>query len=366
MEPGLSGTVRRYVTHAEAIALLSRLLPEIKATPVSAPPNPTYLAAPQNAPIPVTISTPPAIRRSAVPDPLIYHLPIPPHLTSSYTPTTHTATQLVFSLTATSGIYAHLSPLRHRHSILFLHRPWDLIRSSVPCGTLVLQSHVRFDELYTTGFNEAFARGHHVDVTTAVCLQGYKGDHERRIGLVGRVARGWRVDEYACLISDAFQGAETIQLHGGSDRHVEVLASLNAFTSEVVDRVVAAAADLGVRTTANIMILTGAAKGREDGMEAALQAGIAVVAVGHRRSEMWGLRYLASSATKKYAGKCEVVVVDEPDEEEERARQRDQAKRRRAEERLAEAQKVRKEKQKKRKKGNALEAAQHVVSEQVV
>ena len=51
-------------------------------------------------------------------------------------------------------------------------------------------------------------------------------------------------------------------------------------------------------------------------MKAAAEAGMAVVAVGHRRSEMWGLHYLATRAREAFwDADVEVVVVDEEAEE---------------------------------------------------
>jgi len=117
------------------------------------------------------------------------------------TPVSH----ITFSITTTPGVYTSLSRASQSlfaHSAApaaFIHRPWSLERWKVPRGTTVLSSHTGFDETLTVGWNVQLAERLGVDVgearkgdehvqeeaTGCVCLKGYKGDEERRIGLVG-------------------------------------------------------------------------------------------------------------------------------------------------------------------------------------
>ncbi|KAJ9127678.1 hypothetical protein QFC24_001088 [Naganishia onofrii] len=64
--------------------------------------------------------------------------------------------------------------------------PWNLVRRLLHRSTLVLTSHQRLDELLTTGYNEVLLRRLGVEGTMQGIV-GYKGDPERKIGLVGRL-----------------------------------------------------------------------------------------------------------------------------------------------------------------------------------
>lgn len=114
---------------------------------------------------------------------------------------------ITFSITPTPGVYTSLLALSPRSTapVAFIHRPWSLERWKVPRGTTVLSSHTGFDETLTVGWNVKLAGRLGVDVGEGrqerigdkesargieegwrcICLKGYKGDEERRIGLVG-------------------------------------------------------------------------------------------------------------------------------------------------------------------------------------
>lgn len=117
--------------------------------------------------------------------PLIYHSPrLPNHQQQQH----HQAqqqpriTRIILSITATPSIYPLITPT----TALFLHRPWNLVRRLLHRSTLVLTSHQRLDELLTTGYNEVLLRRLGVEGTMQGIV-GYKGDPERKIGLVGRL-----------------------------------------------------------------------------------------------------------------------------------------------------------------------------------
>lgn len=116
------------------------------------------------------------------------------------TPVSH----ITFSITPTPGVYTSLSTsqslfARSAAPVAFIHRPWSLERWKIPRGTTVLSSHTGFDEKLTVGWNVRLAERLGVDVgegregaehaqgeaSGCICLKGYKGDEERRIGLVG-------------------------------------------------------------------------------------------------------------------------------------------------------------------------------------
>jgi putative NIF3 family GTP cyclohydrolase 1 type 2 len=109
------------------------------------------------------------------------------------TPVSH----LTISIKPTPGFYESVTKAksgtsRHTSPLAFVHRPWGLEWRALPRGTTVLASHTGFDECLTVGWNVQLARQLGVDIGAegaesekCVCLKGYKGDEERRIGLVG-------------------------------------------------------------------------------------------------------------------------------------------------------------------------------------
>jgi len=176
-----------------------------------------------------------------------------------------------------------------------------------------------------------------------VCLQGYKGDPERRIGVIGRLGvEGEEVDAFdlRTKIRAEFGGAEcegefgfssssttaTSELEEGGvpldpvpvrdeARRVSALAIMNAFHPAEVERVVSAAISAGFIASESeadrILYLTGAV--REEGLTAARDKGMRVTCVGHRICEEWGVRFLANEVRKEFPE----MHVEEVYEEEE-------------------------------------------------
>jgi hypothetical protein len=112
-------------------------------------------------------------------------------------------------------------------------------------------------------------------------------------------------------LADAFGGFDLIhQDPSNVTGSIGALASLNAFTPEVLERVLAAATALQVPPS-EVVCLTGAV--REIGLEEAKRLGFSVVAVGHRRCELWGLKHFHQLLEQSFP-KLEVLRVDEPEE----------------------------------------------------
>lgn len=134
---------------------------------------------------------------------------------------------------------------------------------------------------------------------TRHCIQGHKNDPERRIGLVGLLEPSITMSSYAQTLSEAFEGHEASHLPQEhiDEAPVKALASLNAFTPEIIERILNITKELEVKPE-EVLCLTGTP--REAGMQAASQAGMSVLAVGHKRCEMWGLKYLERQARKAF------------------------------------------------------------------
>ncbi|KAF1842370.1 uncharacterized protein K460DRAFT_370337 [Cucurbitaria berberidis CBS 394.84] len=255
--------------------------------------------------------------------PRLYHVPRNPR----YDPETAVIEQVVLSVTPTPGVYTligypHDEPdvelrapapkphLRPPRTLCFLHRPFTLDRRSVRKGTLVISSHTAFDEVLTVGWNTALAERLGMNVGESLCVQGYKGDPERKIGIVGQVAQ--HRDLLVGRIQQEFGSTELVQ--AGLSDEIRVVAIMNAFHEDEVHRVLEMAQRrgwLGLDTPGKHMLyLTG--QPRVGGMQAATALGMTVACVGHRQAEDWGIRFLAAGMRTAFPG----VHVQEVYEEE--------------------------------------------------
>lgn len=258
--------------------------------------------------------------------PRLYHVPRNPR----YDPDTARVEQIVLSVTPTQGVYSLIgyspdettaSP-NHRsrppRTLCFLHRPFTLDRRSVRRGTLVLSSHTSFDENLTVGWNTVLSERLQMNVDDSICLQGYKGDPERKIGILGPVMM--LRDLLLHRIREEFGEAELA--HDGLSDEIRAVAIMNAFHEDEVQRVLEIALQHGWANAddeapgKHILYLTG--QPRVAGLEAAKVLGMTVACVGHRPAEDWGIRYLAMQLRNEFPG---ARVIDLYEEEEPRKKE---------------------------------------------
>lgn len=246
----------------------------------------------------------------------------------------NTVSKVILSITPTKGVYDALWKKEYDQgqslclNVAILHRPFNLDRYRIPRrhGT-VLASHKSFDELLTTGWNVQLARQLGIDQSSVSCIQGYKGDPERRIGLVGAVDATERA-----LLSAIWQQfgswegvfgfSRDVSLDGvfamdtdGLNDTVTTIALMNAFHLDEIERVAELALAAGritdVSDCRSIVYLTGAV--RQPGLEAANARNMKVVCVGHKPCEEWGIRFLAAMLRQQYPG-LDIIEIDEPEE----------------------------------------------------
>lgn len=192
-------------------------------------------------------------------------------------------------------------------------------------STLVLASHQRLDELLTTGHNVPLLQRLGV-VGRMEPIVGYKGDPDRKIGLVARLPASddeTPLDQWIQRIHTEFQGLESVVPATSDDRstypHPRYIACMNAFEPEVINRALDAVRALTTPTDgpvnpSQVIYLTG--QPRPLGTQHADQVRMPCVFTGHRRAEAWAIGYLAGMVEEAFRG-LEVVVVDEEAEEEE-------------------------------------------------
>lgn len=185
-------------------------------------------------------------------------------------PSTRSVARIGFALEPWPGLgdWVH----GKRLDTLFLHRPWRLDADALDTGVGVLWSHLPFDERMTIGLNPHLASA--LGMGSAVPFGEKEG---RPLGMLGGVSPA-PVDEWIARIEGVFGGAEE-SVAGTRDGPVRRVAAVGAMT----DALVRAAAERGAD-----LFLTGLL--RKPAAWALRETGMAAVAVGHRRSEEWGLR----------------------------------------------------------------------------
>lgn len=245
--------------------------------------------------------------------PILYHVP----RRRRYDAELALIDRIVLSITPTPGVYSFVGNTENYHSprtLVFLHRPWQLDRRAIREETLVLASHASFDEQLTTGWNPPLAMRLGMARENWFCVKGYKGDAERKIGIVGPTST--LRDTILERIQSEFGQTELI--YEGQSHEIRVVAIMNAFSEEEVLRVLQMAQEHALLPDASseargrhVLYLTG--QPRESGMLAAVGLGLTVACVGHRPAEEWGIRFMAAAMRNAFPN----VIVEEVYEEEE-------------------------------------------------
>ena len=155
---------------------------------------------------------------------------------------------------------------------LFLHRPFELSERFPGLG--VLASHDPFDDLLTTNFNLTLARALNWKKPRRLRLE------ERTVGTVADLESPLKWEALLETLEQEFGGWE--ELLTPRELRLERLVLMSTFRPEAVR--------LAARVGAQVY-LTG--QMRPAGQTLALELGLGVVALGHRRSELWGLNQLA-------------------------------------------------------------------------
>lgn len=189
---------------------------------------------------------------------------------------------------------------------LWLHRPWQLDLTSLPADLGILTHHLPFDETLTIGYNHRLAK--QMGAIGGLDPIGYKQDTVEAGKVLPRRPLGMLID----IAPQEFdQWLTTVKtMFGGYDRAEAGQGTAGWQPTSYRVAVVGAMTDVLVREAAAkgaTMYLTGSY--RKPGQQAVDATGIAFIAVGHRRSEVWGLRELASLLHERCSVDC---VVYEP------------------------------------------------------
>lgn len=169
---------------------------------------------------------------------------------------------------------------------LFLHRPWKLGR--VPEGVGVLAYHYAFDERLTTGYNPLLA-----DALGFIDLNVLGTKEGRPLGMIGDVP-AVSLGDFRTRVEAEFGGLEGI--YGVQTGEVSKACVVGAMRPALIYE----AAERGAKAYLTGQYRKGAAK-------AVAETGMSVFEIGHERSEVWGLKALATTLREQFPG-LEVVV----------------------------------------------------------
>jgi putative NIF3 family GTP cyclohydrolase 1 type 2 len=156
---------------------------------------------------------------------------------------------------------------------VFLHRPFGLRAQDLP-GTGVLASHQGFDSALTTGMNRPLAECLRLENVSALVTD------DRTVGMTGDLPRETSWLQWEASIGEVFGGFDASRPHG------RTALSRVAFSNLMNEQAVSQAVHLGAEA-----FVTGQV--RVPGLAPAERLGLGILAVGHRRAESRGLRFLA-------------------------------------------------------------------------
>ena len=163
---------------------------------------------------------------------------------------------------------------------VFLHRPWQL--QAIPAEIGVIFYHLAFDERLTMGFNLRLA--------PALGMrhpQAFGEKSGRPLGMIAAISPQ-PIERYRHQIRGIFGGWE--QIISGQFSTVDRVAVVGALNAQLVEA--AAAQDAQIYITGQL---------RASATAAIESTGIEVIAIGHRRCELWGLRSLAGLVQERFA-----------------------------------------------------------------
>jgi putative NIF3 family GTP cyclohydrolase 1 type 2 len=167
---------------------------------------------------------------------------------------------------------------------IWIHRPWRLQPNALPADVGVLFNHLPFDEHFTISYSPVIAQALELDNLEEI---GYKqADNpngeplpQRAIGMIADTTQTLSLADWKQRIKDVFGGYDSVV---GEESTV---ASRVAVVGAMNESLIREAAERGAT-----LYLTGQHRPSAD--KAVLETGIAVIAIGHRRSEEWGLQAL--------------------------------------------------------------------------
>ncbi len=206
------------------------------------------------------------------------HIPGDTH--GIYRPSERTVKRIGLALEPWAGIETWVR--QENLDALFLHRPWHLAMQTLPDDVGILAYHLAFDLTLTLGLNPRLAN---VLQMTQLVPIAYK--ENLPLGMLGDIPVTATPD-FLETLTDLFGIAPTVE--NSTRETVSRIAVVGAMT----DSTIREAAQLGAH-----LYITG--QFRHPARAAVDATGITVAVIGHKTSELWGLRTLASLLRERWA-----------------------------------------------------------------
>lgn len=171
---------------------------------------------------------------------------------------------------------------REQVDALFLHRPWRLIPESLAPDVGVIAYHLAFDLNLTLCYNPRLAQ-----IVQMTDLEPFAYKDGVPLGMLGR-RESLTLHEITSELEEIFRISIDIEQTASST--IEQIAVVGAMN----DTLVREAASKGVE-----LYITG--QFRSSARKAVQETAMPIAVIGHRASELWGLRALASLLSERWA-----------------------------------------------------------------
>ena len=165
---------------------------------------------------------------------------------------------------------------------LFLHRPWHLDMQTLPDDVGILAYHLAFDLTLTVGMNPRLANV--LQMTHLVPIAYKEG---LPLGMLGDISVTATLD-FLETLTELFGMPPVVE--NNTRETISRIAVVGAMT----DSTIRAAAEQGAH-----LYVTG--QFRQPARVAVHETGMTVAIIGHKTSELWGLRTLASLLRERWA-----------------------------------------------------------------
>ncbi len=206
-----------------------------------------------------------------------------------YRPSTRTIKRIGLGLEPWAGIGAWIE---HKHlEALFLHRPWRLDMQTLPDDIGILAYHLAFDLTLTLGLNPRLA-----NVLQMTHIVPFAHKNGLPLGMLGDIPPT-AIHDFLATLTELFGTAPLIE--NNTRESVHRIAIVGAMT----DSTIREAAESGAS-----LYITG--QFRQPARAAVGETGMTVAVIGHKTSELWGLRTLASLLRERWAHLDVVVAVN--------------------------------------------------------
>ena len=179
---------------------------------------------------------------------------------------------------------------------LFFHRPFQLSNLPALPPIPIFSAHHSFDTHLSIGFNPLMAGALGMHDLMPLFRDGETAETGEPIGMVGDLQPAPTWYALRAQITAEFGGTELIK-EAPHEAIIGCLAVVGAMTPDMINK----AAERGASVYVTGQFRAGAS-------EAAAARNMTVIAVGHRRAEMWGLRRLARELTEKFPGLDAVIL----------------------------------------------------------